>query len=331
MLHIFPMEANNGQCLTQRWNVHLRVNDICCTTWLTWLASTRRRLQCSCLVVLAMLFDQIECIFHANEHQRLHEKALVQSEWNRRANHDHFCLLLEDTLLQHFVQLLPLSEDFVLAKKTYEFTFWNFIFLFSVKGAAPNILNKLFILPQRVPQASLILRLSLIVDRHSRDASESTVSYDVVVWICFLFFVPASRSLALFEAINHLRSKILWHLTVKSRLVEKMFLVAEPWMFSSVLNILDHLMTIRLAMISASSDFFFDLACWSFFCSRGSFALVGGDRRLSHQVLVFYEFAYIFFQQQEQKLHELDFEASSIDRLEGLEVDSSADFFDILF
>ena len=111
MLHVLAMESDNCQDLAQRCSIHFGVDHSGGGARHGRLGSAQRRYcQTSCLVsARLMLLDEGEGVLHANQHERLHEKPLVECEADRVPDRQLLGLLLIYTLLEHLVKLLLLG------------------------------------------------------------------------------------------------------------------------------------------------------------------------------------------------------------------------------
>ena len=102
------------------------------------------------LVSAADLLDQRKCVLHSNDHKRLGEELLVESEWNGGANRNLLSLFREQTLLVHLVELLLLSDNLLVPEEAEEFSLWYLILALSVQLVAPNVMYQLLVLLQAV-------------------------------------------------------------------------------------------------------------------------------------------------------------------------------------
>lgn len=159
-----------------------------------------------------MLLNQGKGVFHPNKQEGLLEETL-EEVLRDRGTQNVFIegVWRDEALFYHLVDLLLLSEDFVISEEAEEFVLGDFILLVCVH-LSPKVTDQLVKLLQRVAQVGLCgcLRLPLI-----RRAFDSAI----------LFLL--AEGLACFEAVISLRPEIFWHLTFQSASI-KIVLLVEP-------------------------------------------------------------------------------------------------------
>lgn len=160
------------------------------------------------LVSTADLLDQRKCVLHSNDHERLGEELLVESEWNGCANRNLLSLLREQTLLVHLVELLLLSDNLLVPEESEKFPLWNLILALCVQLVAPNVIYQLLVLLQAVAQVLLVVGCicwrRVISSGHAANLWMSGLVENFVGLQIVPLLILGAESLADSEAVDHL-------------------------------------------------------------------------------------------------------------------------------